>query len=491
MSNQDDDAADSKRKSKRPFSGVAKGFRSRTLVTGKLATKLGTKVAAQAAKTAINTKLGKSFGLNRYETTINETVEMAESAMDLDLSTDAGRAKAAKLAEKAIDSAWSMVDDMDQLKGLVMKFGQMASYLGSNVSPDVQKVLAKLQANASALHFSEVEPVITTELGNRPDALFDEFQEEAIAAASIGQVHKATYQGDMVAVKIQYPGVAEVIESDLKLIGAAGPLSFAFRKILGVSMNVEELIDELKVRVMEECDYAQEAVHLQKVHQLYQSDEEILIPKLYPSLSTNKVLTSEFMDGINFYDFRDQASQDEKNLAAKTLFRMSFESIFKHCYFNGDPHPGNYLFRDNGQVVFLDFGCVCKFEQEFIQNWKGMARAGIEDDKASFQKYCRALGFVGNEKKFDWEYHWELYNFLIRPVKRDEAFHYSRRYSHEGDDLMISQNKNSFAIKVPKPLLFANRLQWGLKNILVDLDATINTHDLFCELLYGDETPVF
>lgn len=491
MSNQDNDTPDEKRKSKRPFSGVAKGFRNRTFVTGKLATKLGTKMAAQAAKTAINTKLGKSIGLNRYETTINETVEMAETALDLDLSSDADRAKAAKLAEKAIDSAWSMVDDMDQLKGLVMKFGQMASYLGSNVSPDVQKVLAKLQANASALHYSEIEPVIATQLGKSPDTLFDEFQKEAIAAASIGQVHKATYQGDDVAVKVQYPGVADVIENDLKLIGTAGPLSFAFRKILGVSMNVEELIDELKTRVMEECDYAQEAHHLQTVHQLYQSDERIFIPKLYSDLSTGMVLTTEFMEGVNFYDFKENATQEEKNLAGETLFRMSFESIFKYCFFNGDPHPGNYLFRDNGQVVFLDFGCVCKFDQEFIQTWKGMARAGLEDDKASFKKYCRELGMVGNEKKFDWEYQWVLYQFLIRPVKKNESFKYTRQYSHDGDELMISQNTNTFSVKIPKAMLFANRLQWGLKNILVDLNADINAHDLFCELLYNGESPAF
>lgn len=482
--------AERRAKQSRPtkaFSSVAKGFRKRTLVTTKLSAKLGVHVAQKALKS----KVTSTLGLNKYTGDLEKAMEVADSALSLDLENTKDREKAAKMAEDAINKAWDMFGEMDQLKGLVMKFGQMASYLSTQMPPEAQRVLAKLQSEASALAYSEVESILNAELPKPVDELFDEFNQEALAAASIGQVHNATYQGNPVAVKIQYPGVEEAIRSDLNLIGTVSPMAKMYKTLFGASINTEELLEELVDRVLEECDYQQEANNQIIAKRVWDDDPKVMIPGVLPELGSKRVLVSEFMEGQNFYDFKESASQHEKNLAGETLFRMSFESIFKHCFFNGDPHPGNYLFRANGEVVFLDFGCVIKFPQDFVQNWKGMARAGVEDDREAFKKYTRKMGFVGNEKKFDWDFQWEFYNYALYPIKSDKPFTYTQSYSEYGDELLLYGNKNKFSMKLPKRLLFVNRLQWGLKNILVDLNATLDNRESFKALIYESEREVF
>lgn len=469
------------------FSSVAKGFRKRTLVTTKLSAKLGVHVAQKALKS----KVTSTLGINKYTGDLEKVMEAADSALSLDLEQSKDREKAAKMAEDAINKAWDLFGDMDQLKGLVMKFGQMASYLSTHMPPEAQRVLAKLQSEASALDYSEVAAILDEELPKPFDEVFDSFEKQALAAASIGQVHKAVYQGRDVAVKIQYPGVEEAIRSDLDLIGAVAPMAKMYKTLFGASINTEELLQELVDRVLEECDYEQEAHNQITAKSVWDPDPKVLIPGVVTELGSRRVIVSEFMEGQNFYDFKELAPQQEKNLAAETLFRMCFESIFNHCFFNGDPHPGNYLFRNNGEVVFLDFGCVIKFPKEFVQNWKGMARSGLEDDREAFKKYTRKMGFVGNEKKFDWDYHWEFYNYALYPVKSDEPFTYTKTYSEYGDELLLYGNKNKMSLKLPKQLLFVNRLQWGLKNILVDLNATIDHKEGFRALVYGEEREVF
>ena len=235
-------------------SNIAKGFRGRTMVTAKLGIKLGMK----AAKTALN--------------------------LD-DKPSDEGAALAL---------AMDLMEEIDGLKGLVMKFGQMASYLGTSFPPDAQRMLAKLQAEASALPFDEVRPILEEELGDSVDSLFDTFDETAFAAASIGQVHKAVYQGQSVAVKIQYPGIEDAIRSDLKTIG-----NILLIGLTGALQDGKALTSELRQRILEECDYRQEAINQQYFCDVYKDQPEIIIPKIYTECSSKRVLTSEFIEAKN------------------------------------------------------------------------------------------------------------------------------------------------------------------------------------------------
>jgi len=469
------------------FLGVAQGFRQRTLATTKLSAKLGINVAQRALKS----KLSSALGVNRFTADLEQAMSVAEASLNMETADPAARAKAEQLVAEAVAKAWDLFGEMDQLKGLVMKFGQMASYLNTHMPPEAQRVLAKLQAEASALPFDQVQSVIKSELGRSIDDIFEDFEPKALAAASIGQVHKAAWQGHSVVVKVQYPGVDQAIDSDLNLIGKIKPFAAMYRRLFGASMNTDEILRELVDRVQEECDYQQEAHQQNTAKAVWQHDSSIVIPKAFESASSRRVLVSEYIEGETFYSFKDRADQEELDAAAHTLFRMSYGSIFKHCFLNGDPHPGNYLFLGGSQVAFLDYGCVVRFELQFVQGWKRMIRTVLEDEKEQFKQATRELGFVGNENKFDWDFHWHMYQYFLLPFTSDGKFTFSKTYSDYGDELLLYNNKNTAAIKMPRSMLFVTRLQWGFKNILMDMKASIDTKDEFYKLVYGDEQTVF
>ncbi len=420
---------------------IAKGFRKRTLVTAKLGVKLGVK----AAKTALNVE-GKP--------------EDDDAAMA---------------------AAMAMLEEIDGLKGLVMKFGQMASYLGTAFPPQAQRMLAKLQAEASALPFADIRPVLEAELGEKVENLFDEFEETAFAAASIGQVHKAVYRGKAVAVKVQYPGVEDAIRSDLKIIG-----NILLLGLTGAMQDGKGLTRELKQRILEECDYRNELENQRYFIQAYRDDPGIIIPQVYAERSSKRVLTTEFIPGKGFHDFRQQAPQALKNTAAENIFRFCIRSIFHYGVFNADPHPGNYLFMDDGRVAFLDFGCVKRFTPELIGHWRGMVTAVLEDDLPRLQHYGTKMGVVKNAKKFNWPAHMELMNYIYYPYKVDKPFTYNHRYVRDTYDWFFAKNKNRFAAAMPADLLFVNRLSFGMDSILADLEGTaewgaIFRHSVFAE----------
>lgn len=444
----------------KPFSSVAKGFRDRTLVTAKLSAKMGVGVAKNVLKHKTQGALGGLIG--NAESSEDETAEKKD-----------------KMTKDAIAVALALYQDMDQLKGLVMKFGQMASYMSTQFPPEAQKIIAQLQSDASALPFFEIKTLLTKALGQPVEVVFDTFDAEAVAAASIGQVHKAVYQGDTVAVKVQYPGVREGIESDLSLMRKVLPVSSMATSLFGVSMDSKALYQELHDRIVEECDYEREAENQRFAKSCWPNDTNIVVPGIIDDLCSQEVLVSEFMEGQDFYQFRDTASQEEKNRAAETLYRMSFESIFCHGFFNGDPHPGNYLFRSGGEVVFLDFGCVRYFDQALVDSWRGLVISVRDGDRDSFARFTREMGFVGNEKKFDWDSHWQLYQFILEPVLNKAPFSFTKAYKEKGNRLFLYENKNQFSVSLPPPLLLVNRLQWGLKTILVDLEATGDFHSVF------------
>ena len=360
------------------FSSVAQGFRKRTLVTAKLSAKLGVGVA----KNLIKHKTQGAFS--------GKAVHLADDILNADLSEVEAREK---LTKDAVDVAVKLFEDMDQLKGLVMKFGQMASYMTTQMPPEAQRVMAKLQAEASSLPFYEIKSLLVKELGRPLEDVFESFESEAMAAASIGQVHKAVYKGRPVAVKIQYPGVKEAIGSDLSLIDKFVPMASMVSSVMGMSVDNKAIFNELHDRIVEECDYKREAKNQRYAIECWPDDDKIIIPHVVEELCSDNVLVTEFMEGKGFYEFRDSASQEAKNKAAETLFRMSYESIFKYGFFNGDPHPGNYLFRDDGQVVFLDFGCVRYFESGFLESWRSAVKSVLSEDKEGFKVFIREMGF--------------------------------------------------------------------------------------------------
>ena len=430
-----------------PLSELAEGMRKRTLVTLRLASKLGLQM------------LKRSLPLDELTRQVDE--------------------------EDAVRAATLMMEQMDGLKGLVMKFGQMASYLSPTLPPRARRILARLQSESRPMAYERIAEVIRKDFGRGPEQLFDSFEPEPMAAASIGQVHQATHNGRDLAVKVQYPGVDRLLEADFKTVRRMARVLFALSP-----MDAKGLINELTERVGQECDYEAEAQNQRLFARLLRS-EHADVPEVVEPLCSRHVLTSELCRGASFQEFCDTASQAEKDAAGAEIFSTAFTCIFHHCVYNGDPHPGNYLFEENGRVVFIDFGCVKRFEPGFIDRWKRLVLTLLDDRRDDFEVAVNATGVVAMPRFFDYDYHWELMQYLYQPFITDEPFTYTHEYVSRSYDVIIFRNPNKLSTKVPPDWLFLQRLQWGLNSVLAFLNATALWGDLLRQAVETSSEPAW
>ena len=248
-----------------------------------------------------------------------------------------------------------------------MKVGQMASYVDDGLPEPVRQALATLQAGAPPMSAELAAEVVERELGRPPDEAFLEWDPEPIAAASIGQVHRAvaldaaTGRERAVAVKVQYPGVADAIEADLantELLGSLLRQGFA-------GLDPSDMVAEIKERITEELDYRREAANQTHFATFYRGHPFFSVPAVLPALSTGRVLTSELVVGAPWRELLTW-DQHQRDVAGEGLFRFVFRSLYRMRAFNGDPHPGNYVFHGDGRITFLDFGLVRYFSEAEI-----------------------------------------------------------------------------------------------------------------------------
>lgn len=430
----------------RTLDGLARGFRKRTLVTAKLATRAG-------------------FGM------LGKTLRPG--------------AKSKKLSdEQARQAALKLVEQLDGLKGVLMKFGQMASYLDGALPPAAQEVLAKLQAESTPMSYATIAETVIAELGQPPEECFDEFDEEPFAAASIGQVHRAVLDGRELAVKVQYPDIEDTFRSDLRTLG-----TFTKLATMGSPLAGGELVAELRDRILEECDYRTEADNQRFFAELLSDHPRAWVPEVIAERSSQRVLTSEKIAGRSFAAFRDNASQEAKNEAAAVIFEVCMKSIFRHATFNADPHPGNYLFTENGRVAFLDYGCVKRFSTDFIERWKRFVKVVLLQQRDRFPAALSDLGLVAKSKGFDWDYQWHVFQYLYTPFNSEQPYTYTREHVAKSYDVMMWKNPNKFKLDLPRDWLFVNRLQWGLQSVIAHLDACADWRSILLPLVEGPTEP--
>lgn len=383
--------------------------------------------------------------------------------------------------DDAIAAAKKLVARMSHLKGLVMKAGQIASYMPGTLPPAAQEVLAELQARSTPMAFHRISEVLATELGAPAADLFDSFDERPFAAASIGQVHRAVSNGRPVAVKIQYPGIEDAIRSDLRMVGVIARLSS-----VGSPLDGKALTHELRERLVEECDYTREAEHQRLFASLLSTIPGASVPAVIAERSSRRVLTTALATGQRLAELGpDPAVRDR---AGQIIFRACFGLLFERCIFNADPHPGNYLIHPAGDVTFLDFGCVRRFDPKMIATWKGLARAILDSDREGMAAGFRGLGFVGKERGFDWEYQWNAMRFLYTPYL-EPNFRYTPEFVAKSFGVLMFDNPNRMKIAMPPEWLFLNRLQWGLNAVLAQLGATGPWREIVEELLAAPLVP--
>ncbi|HEY2080036.1 MAG TPA: AarF/ABC1/UbiB kinase family protein, partial [Streptosporangiaceae bacterium] len=291
----------------------------------------------------------------------------------------------------AMQTADDVTATLGTMKGVMVKLGQMASYVDDGLAPSVRRTLSRLQDSVPPMSAELAAGVIEEELGESPERLFDRWDPEPIAAASIGQVHRAiTRDGRAVAVKVQYPRIAEMMAADLDNVS----LLRRMLRVTAPSQDVDGLIAELRERVLEELDYRQEAVNQQLLHRYYSGHPTISVPAIVGELSGRRVVTSELATGARFADVLGW-SQEERDLAGETLYRFVFRSLYEVHAFNGDPHPGNYLFHGDGKVTFLDFGMVKHFTDADLMPLMQMARKlCVDGSQAEFRDSLEEAGFL-------------------------------------------------------------------------------------------------
>ena len=271
--------------------------------------------------------------------------------------TMAGSARKAELDDRfAIRTAEDVARELGNMKGALMKFGQLLSFIVEALPESAQQALSSLQADAPPMAPSAAAAVVRAELGAPPEQVFLDWQPVPIAAASVGQVHRAvTRDGRDVAVKVQYPGVGEAIEADLanteglyRLVGA-----FALK-----GLDHKALVNELRERMLDELDYRLEAANQSEFAAHFAGHPFVAIPAVDTATSTGRVLTSEWVNGLRFDEFLATAGPAARQQAGETIWRFAQYAIHHLRAFNGDPHPGNYKFTRDGDVTFLDFGLV-------------------------------------------------------------------------------------------------------------------------------------
>ncbi len=256
----------------------------------------------------------------------------------------------------AIRTAHDVARELGQMKGAMMKAGQLVSFIIEALPEPAQEALATLQADAPPMAPSLAASVVRDELGDDPERVFLDWSAAPVAAASIGQVHRAvTRDGRVVAVKVQYPGVGDAIEADLD---NAELLYGFFASFALKGLDTAALVDELRARMREELDYVREAAATEEFATAFAGHPAVRIPALIPEFSTRRVLTTEWVDGLDWATFTAVADDAARQRAAEVIWRFAQRAVHRVGAFNGDPHPGNYRFHQDGSVTFLDFGLV-------------------------------------------------------------------------------------------------------------------------------------
>jgi predicted unusual protein kinase regulating ubiquinone biosynthesis (AarF/ABC1/UbiB family) len=392
---------------------------------------------------------------------------------------------------RRLEAAGRVVEVLGQMKGAAMKVGQMASLIDFDGLPDdergaVQAKLAELRDSAPEVPFKDMRKVIEHELGDRIANLFADFDPNAAAAASIGQVYRARLRdGREVAVKVQYPGMTSAVRADLQNLGLLIRALGRFAPGLDPASTAREV----RERITEELDYEYEAQAQRIFARRWRGHPFIFIPDVISDLSRERVLVTEWVEGVGFEQLKAYP-KNARDRVGEIVLRFFFGSLYRFGYFSGDPHPGNFLLRRDGRVAFLDFGMTKAVPRATIETELEVLRAALERDAASVHAGLAALGFFApDDPRFEPARVLAHVCALNAWYARDEPVtltpsYVSRLMVDAGNprseywELMRNET-------IPADSLFSNRMQGMTLAVLGELKATANWHRVMSEWLYG------
>jgi predicted unusual protein kinase regulating ubiquinone biosynthesis (AarF/ABC1/UbiB family) len=411
----------------------------------------------------------------------------ATKAANLTRSADARQAADER---RAIAAAEQIVDVLGHMKGAAMKVGQIASFIDPTGLPEEERArfqakLAALRDSAPRVEFKKMRKVIEHDLDQRLEDVFDEFEPDAVAAASIGQVYRARLQdGRRVAVKVQYPGVDTAVRADLANIEL---LLRAARRI-APGLDSKAVAEELRERLTEELDYDHEAQAQRYFARHFRGHPFIVIPQVMTDLSGDRVLVSEWVEGTGFEQVRqrDRATQDR---FAEIVFRFFFGSLYRDGHFSGDPHPGNYLQLEDGRVAFIDFGMTKRITPDGIAREKAAIRDALDGDSAGVRAELAALGFFApDDPRVDSDELLTYVRSLHEWHAEDRPFTITPGYVTKLIASGVPGSRNwelEKHLSLPPEAIVSRRLETLVIGVMGQLEATANWHRIMSELLAG------
>lgn len=352
--------------------------------------------------------------------------------------------------------ARQVVSSLNEAKGLPVKIGQMLSYFDFHMPFAVREIFASLRNEGLPINPLVVARIIQEDFGQPPSQLFAEWETTPFAAASIGQVHRARLKsGERVAVKVQYPGIRETIESDLDGISLLGRLSSLILRIGDAGTILEEIREHLR----QKCDYLVEANHQERFAEIFKNHHRITIPKVFRQHLSKRVLVTEYFEGASLEDFAGKASQTERNLAGEALWDYFNLPKYQHRLFNCDPHAGKFIFTPE-RVVCLDFGSIKRSSEAFTQAQKMQSLGAIHRDRELFKKALSEMKIIKDPVKFDFDAHWQFISRVAEPFGEEQPFQCAESYRQTlWNAMQTNPNKNATAL--PKEEVMAVRCFLG------------------------------
>ncbi len=428
-------------------------------------------VATLAASEAV-----KQFGTRAANVT--RTEEASEEAM----------------ARRQLETAKQIVAVLGTMKGAAMKLGQVMSFLDVGLvaeehRDEFQRELSKLRDAAPTVSFKQMKRVIEEDLEEPIANVFASFEEEPIAAASIGQVYRATLKdgGRQVAVKVQYPGVAGAVRADLQNLD----MIMRLLKRMTPGLNVKAITEEIRERIVEELDYELEAQNQRSLARIFAGHPFIVVPEVIGSLSRERVMVSEYVKGVGFEELKGR-SQAERDRLGEIVFRFFLGCLYRHRQFSGDPHPGNFMLLDDRRVAFLDFGLFKRMETEPVELELAAQRAVSEGDAAKLHELMASNGFLPDPERVDRDH---LLAFVTDAIwwytTADEEVQLTPEIATqvmiESSDPRSSHFREMRHQDIRPEHLFGRRMEMLTLAVLSQLRASANWHRIAREWMYGDD----
>jgi predicted unusual protein kinase regulating ubiquinone biosynthesis (AarF/ABC1/UbiB family) len=399
---------------------------------------------------------------------------------------------AAALERRQIEAAEQIVTVLGGMKGAAMKLGQVLSFVDVGIVPPehrerFQAKLASLRDAAPTVSFEQMRKVIEQDLEEPISSAFADFDPEPIAAASIGQVYRASLpDGRTVAVKVQYPGIADAVRADMRNLGVLLRLA----RTITPELDTKAVGEEVRERIYEELDYELEASNQRTMARLYEGHPFVLIPPVVTSLCRERVIVTEFVAGEGFEQVRKRPVA-ERDRIGEILFRFYFGSMYRFRRFSGDPHPGNMLALDDGRVAFLDFGLFKSIDRDVAALELACQRAVIDGDAAGLHRLMSDAGFLPRGDVIE---PGELIEFVRDGIwwyTTDESIRIDQsvvnRAFIQTTDVRSTHFQTARHQDIVPEHLFGRRLELLTLAVLGQLEAEANWYRIACEWIYGDE----